>query len=55
MQRVELLAGEIEEARGDYAKAREHYELVTKLVIRTVTEAIDEAKARLEALDERGL
>jgi tetratricopeptide (TPR) repeat protein len=54
LERLELLAGQIEESRGEYAKAREHYELVLDYGEHITTDAVGTAQDALEALDERG-
>ena len=53
--RVEFLAGQIREQQGKLELAREHYELVLRHSEKRSSEVDDDARARLEALDELGV
>ena len=52
---VEELAGQIREQQGQLELAREHYELAVRHGERRTSEVVDDARARLEALDELGV
>jgi tetratricopeptide (TPR) repeat protein len=53
--RVEYLAGQIREQQGQLELAREHYELAVRHGEKRTSEVVDDARARLEALDELGV
>jgi tetratricopeptide (TPR) repeat protein len=52
-QRAEFMAGQIREEQGEYALARQHYEIILRHAERVESEVVDPARERLEALDAR--
>jgi hypothetical protein len=52
-QRSEFLAGQIREEQGEYALARQHYEIILRHAERVESEVVEPARERLEALDAR--
>jgi tetratricopeptide (TPR) repeat protein len=52
-ERAEFLAGQIREEQGDYALARQHYEIILRHAERVESEVVEPARERLEALDAR--
>jgi tetratricopeptide (TPR) repeat protein len=53
--RVEFMAGQIREQQGELELARKHYELVVRHGEKRTSEVVDDARARLDALDELGV
>ena len=53
--RAEYLAGQIREQQGELELARKHYELVLRHGEKRTSEVVDDARARLEALNALGV